>query len=273
MKNLIKKILKKAKYSIVANTTLEFSKYDLISTLRNNFNSVTEFERDILTRLIFNMTADFNENKNSMSQLGQDYLAQAAMGNSSSGFFVEIGGGDPIIASNSYLLTESFKWSGIIVEPNPELIKKTLEIRCQNEGVSVYPFALSKNNGFEIFLPSGMLGTFERYIDGDFHSNQRNKLKKSRGVIQVETKTPATFIKDCGILNIDFMSIDTEGSEWEIIANWPFDAIKPKVICIEVNNRGFELDLLNFLEGKKYVNVLRRISKYDLWFVLDPDSK
>jgi hypothetical protein len=116
-----------------------------------------------------------------------------------------------------------------------------------------------------------MLGTFERYIDGDFHADQRNKLKKSKGVIQVETKTPTTFIKDCDISNIDFMSIDTEGSEWEIITNWPFDAIQPKMICVEVNNREFELDILNFLVGKKYVNVLRRISKHDLWFVLDPD--
>jgi FkbM family methyltransferase len=257
----------------VANTTLEFLKYDLISTLRNNFIGVTQLEKDILTKLIFNMTTDLKKIANSRSQLGQDYLAQASIGNTSSGFFVEIGGGDPIIASNSYLLQKSFKWRGIIVEPNPELIKKTLEIRCQNEEVSVYPFALSKNNGYENFLPSGMLGTFERYIDGDFHSEQRNKLKKSKGVIQVETKTPATFIKDCDISIIDFMSIDTEGSEWEIIVNWPFDVIQPKVICIEVNDRGSELDILNFLEGKKYVNVLRRISKYDLWFVLDPDSK
>jgi len=273
MKHQIKKILKKSKYSIVANTTLEFLKYDLISTARNNFNSMSEFEKDILKKLIFHMTTDCKETKNSRSQLGQDYLAQAALGNTSSGFFVEIGGGDPIIASNSYLLQKSFKWRGIIVEPNPELIKQTLEVRCQNNEVSVYPFALSKNNGFENFLPSGMLGTFERYIDGDFHSDQRNRLKKSKGVIRVETKTPATFVKECNIFNIDFMSIDSEGSEWEIIANWPFDVIKPKVICIEVNNRGFELDILNLLKGKKYVNVLRRISKYDLWFVLDPGSE
>lgn len=62
-------------------------------------------------------------NSKSKSQLGQDFLALAATNYSSSKFFVEIGGGDPIIASNSYLLQESYGWSGIIVEPNPELIK------------------------------------------------------------------------------------------------------------------------------------------------------
>ena len=120
-----------------------------------------------------------------------------------------MGGGDPIIASNTYLLQENFGWSGIIVEPNPELVKKTIDIRCKDGKVSVYPFALSNRNGVENFLPSGMLGTFERFIDGDFHSKQRNKLKKSQGLISVETKTPQTFIEECRIKQIDFIKCET----------------------------------------------------------------
>ena len=87
-------------------------------------------------------------------------------------------GGDPLIASNSYLLQSGFGWNGIIVEPNPELIKKTIRVRCNDGLISVYPFALASKNGAENFLPSGMLGTFERFMGGDFHSKQRKKLKK-----------------------------------------------------------------------------------------------
>jgi hypothetical protein len=70
MKSVIKKFLKKTKYSIVANTTLEFLKYDLISAVRNNFIDMTEFEKDILTKLIFNLITDLKNTKNSRSQLG-----------------------------------------------------------------------------------------------------------------------------------------------------------------------------------------------------------
>ena len=112
-----------------------------------------------------------------------------------------------------------------------------------------------------------MLGTFERFIDGDFHSKQRTKLKNREGLIKVETKTPYTFIEECKIKQIDFLSLDTEGSEWEIISNWPFELIRPAAICIEVNNRSFARGTLQFLESKNYINVFPKLSKYDLWFI------
>jgi hypothetical protein len=112
-----------------------------------------------------------------------------------------------------------------------------------------------------------MLGTFERFIGGDFHSKQRQKLKNIEGLILVETKTPHTFIEECKIFHIDFLSLDTEGSEWEIISNWPFELIRPTAICIEVNNRSFARDILQFLESKNYINVFPKLSKYDLWFI------
>jgi FkbM family methyltransferase len=236
--------------------------------LRNNFSNSEDLEKNILKNIISNIISDADLSfTKSKSQLGQDFFALAATTQPPSNFFVEIGGGDPIIASNTYLLQENFGWSGIIVEPNPELVKKTIDIRCSDGKVSVYPFALSNRNGVENFLPSGMLGTFERFIDGDFHSKQRNKLKKSQGLISVETKTPQTFIEECRIKQIDFLSLDTEGSEWEIISNWPFELIRPTAICIEVNNRTSASDILQFLENKNYINVLRKLSKYDLWFV------
>jgi len=268
MDKLIKRIIKKFGYSLNSNNTIEYLKHDFMSAIRINYNNSNDAEKRIIKFFITDLFSDIESNSpKSKSQLGQDFFALAATTQSQSNFFVEIGGGDPIIASNTYLLQENFGWSGIIVEPNPELVKKTIDIRCKDGKVSVYPFALSNRNGVENFLPSGMLGTFERFIDGDFHSKQRNKLKKSQGLISVETKTPQTFIEECRIKQIDFLSLDTEGSEWEIISNWPFELIRPTAICIEVNNRTSASDILQFLESKNYINVLRKLSKYDLWFV------
>ena len=268
MRKLTKRIIKKFGYSLNSIDTIQYLKHDFMSAIRNNYNSSSPAEKSILNFFIAHLLSDIELNSpKSKSQLGQDFFALAATNQSSSKFFVEIGGGDPIIASNTYLLQENFGWSGIIVEPNPELVKKTIDIRCNDGKVSVYSFALSSKNGVENFLPSGMLGTFERFVGGDFHSKQRKKLKKSQGLISVETKTPQTFIEECKIKQIDFLSLDTEGSEWEIISNWPFELIRPTAICIEVNNRSSASDILQFLESKNYRNVLRNLSKYDLWFV------
>ena len=268
MKNLTKRIIKKCGYSINSIYTIQYLKHDFISAIRNNYNNSSPAEKSILKFFIAHLLSDIElSSPKSRSQLGQDFFALGATSQSSSKFFVEIGGGDPIIASNSYLLQESYGWSGIIVEPNPELIKKTIDIRCNNGRVSVYPFALANRNGVESFLPAGMLGTFERFIDGDFHSKQRTKLKNREGLIKVETKTPYTFIEECKIKQIDFLSLDTEGSEWEIISNWSFELIRPTAICIEVNNRSFARGTLQFLESKNYINVFPKLSKYDLWFI------
>lgn len=260
--------MKNTPYSIVQNSTIEFLKCDVMNVLRNISHDLSQVEKSIFKEMIAYLINDtFSSSPKSKSQLGQDFFALGATNKSGTNFFVEIGGGDPLIASNSHLLQKGFGWRGIIVEPNPELIKKTITARCNDAKVSIYPFALSSKNGAENFLPSGMLGTFDRFISGDFHSKQRKKQKNSLGLILVNTRTPQTFIEECKITHIDFLSLDTEGSEWEIIRNWPFELIRPTAICIEVNNRSFARDIVQFLESKNYINVFSKLSKYDLWFI------
>lgn len=56
------------------------------------------------------------------SQLGQDLIALAANSRNRRGFYVEIGWGNPIIGSNTYLLQTKYEWDGILVEPNPDFV-------------------------------------------------------------------------------------------------------------------------------------------------------
>ena len=73
---------------------------------------------------------------------------------------------------------------------------------------------------------------------------------------------------------IDFLSIDTEGSEVEILSSIDFSKYRPNIICIEHNYiKSNRLYIKNFLRSKGYKIVYSGISLWDSWFVREPDVR
>lgn len=67
---------------------------------------------------------------------------------------------------------------------------------------------------------------------------------------------------------IDYMSIDTEGSELDIIAPLDFTRHRPMILTIEHNDNAAKVTKLKtLLEPKGYRHVLERFSQIDSWFV------
>jgi FkbM family methyltransferase len=268
IKSLAKRLIATLGYYVVKKSTLNTMKTDVVSTLKNVLNTTTDKEliRDFLSFLV---SDSFSEAPLSKSQLGQDFFALATSNKSADKFFVEIGGGDPIISSNSYLLQKGFGWKGIIVEPNPIFIDQILLERCNEGNVELYPYAIAEKEGPSDFLPIGLIGTLPEYIGGDFHGKQRKKLLSREKLIKIEKKSPKTFVETVVKgRTIDFLSVDTEGSEWEIIKNWPFELCKPNAICVEVNNRIWRPELTSYLISHGYLQKMEKFSKFDSWFVL-----
>ena len=55
--------------------------------------------------------------KMSYSQFGQDLKVLSYHNNKSNGYFIEIGAGDGVLESNTYLLEKKYGWNGICVDP------------------------------------------------------------------------------------------------------------------------------------------------------------
>ena len=270
MKILIKRILGHFGFTILRQATLDMYKFDVIGALCRLLtqNVLSEKEKRFL-RLASSQLICCNGKL--YSQLGQDLLALSMAPEMQPGFYIEIGGGDPERSSNSFLLQSRFNWRGVIVEPNPELAQLIKLKRSGPYAPLVIEKAISKQTGYELFLKAGLLGTLSRYIDGDEHSKKRKLNRSKESVIKVETISPDDFVSgylpvDC---TVDFLSIDTEGAEWEIIKSWPFKSIRPKVMVIEHNNRNWYQDLVDFCISNGYIHVLKNISKFDAWFILD----
>jgi hypothetical protein len=66
---------------------------------------------------------------------------------------------------------------------------------------------------------------------------------------------------------IDYLSIDTEGSEFEILQAFDFDSHRPFVLTVEHNYRPDREKMVALMRTHGYVRAPTRISAYDDWFV------
>ena len=201
--------------------------------------------------------------KNSKSQLGQDLFALIASGAKSNGFFVEFGAADGVALSNSYLLEKQFGWSGILCEPSRswhEDVKKnrscTIEFRC------VY-----SRTGEQISFSENYIGELSGITEftGDDHHGLINRTTES---YQVETISLLDLLAQHNApKHVDFLSVDTEGSEFEILNAFDFKKYSFGAICVEHNYLANRPKVKALLESNGYRQVYSGLSEYDDWFV------
>ena len=203
--------------------------------------------------------------KASKSQLGQDFLGLIAGGVSSPGFFVEFGAADGVSLSNSYLLEKEFGWAGILCEPSRswhQAIRKNrssvLDTRC------VYS-ATGENISFSENYIGELSGITE--FTGDDHHGLINRTTTS---YQVETVSLLDLLNQHNApKHIDFLSVDTEGSEFEILNAFDFSKYTFGAITVEHNYTATREKVRALLVSNGYRQVYPELSDFDDWFVLD----
>jgi FkbM family methyltransferase len=168
----------------------------------------------------------------SYSQLGQDLKVLQFYNNKTDGFFIEIGASDGILFSNTYLLEKKYNWKGICVEPLPEKFKLLCDNRpnslCYNK--PVYNES-NKKVIFDIAHNFDLLSGITTNID--CHSNQVNENKTQ---IELTTISLNDLLEQSNAPRfIDYLSLDTEGSEFEILKSLDFNKYTFGLIDVEHN--------------------------------------
>lgn len=192
------------------------------------------------------------------SQIGQDkFLNESIFKNKKNGVFVDIGAHDGISYSNSFYFEKELNWQGICVEPNP-FVYELLAVnrKCETVNACIYD-----KNGFVNFLlvngPSEMLsGIYEEY---DLRHLKRidHEVKELGGSLEIkkiQSYTLNSLLAKHKLTNIDFLSIDTEGSEWTILKDLDFDRFLIKIICLENNYEDKKLHNLLINKGFKLIH-------------------
>jgi FkbM family methyltransferase len=196
----------------------------------------------------------------SKSQLQQDLLAVAVSGAKRNGFFVEFGATNGVDLSNTHLLEQELEWTGILAEPG-KIWHRDL---TRNRKSSLVEKAVWTESGKTLdFLEASSpeLSTFSAFKKSDRHARKGKSYK-------VETISLLDLLASNNAPHfIDFISIDTEGSELPILESFDFSRYSFGLMCIEHNYMADRELISKLLESKGYVRILSTISEWDDWFV------
>lgn len=220
---------------------------------------------EILAKMI-KTQANLNERGiRAKGQLLQDLFVLTIFGEKE-GTFLDLGGGHPTEISNSFLLQNWFNWSGYIVEPNPEFNDMQKRIRASDK-VVVFEVAITGNDrGTANFTLDGEFSGLSQKNIGELHAKRR--AKRFNDQIVVETLPIRDFIDDNQITKIDYLSIDVEGGELDIVSNFPFEKTQVSVITVEHNFRFDDLnEIQEILAYHDFVQIFRDQTEWDAWFI------
>lgn len=201
----------------------------------------------------------------SRAQLRQDIFAWIVNGFKINGFFVEFGATDGIYLSNTFLLENEFHWKGILAEPAQIWQSGLKENRngaiIDNRCVFIHDNQIL--NFREVEADEG-LSTLDDYISSDAHVNARN----SGHSYPVKTISLNSLLREHNApAKIDYLSIDTEGSEFDILNSFEFKNYSFNVITCEHNYSSNRNKILALLNKNGYIRVLNRISLFDDWYI------
>jgi FkbM family methyltransferase len=192
----------------------------------------------------------------SISQLGQDLEVVSFYDEKKDGYFIEIGASDGIYLSNTYLLEIQYNWKGICVEPIPEKYIKLIENRPNS---ICYDNAIYHSSDiimdFDIANNFDVLSGISIYL-GDVE-HLKKEIDKNKSTIKVKTLSLNDLLEQSNAPTfIEYLSLDTEGSEYEILK--PFNFKKYTFGLIHVEHNYVEprrSNIRNLLVSNNYVYI------------------
>lgn len=196
------------------------------------------------------------------SQFGQDdYVYNTFFKNKKDGFFLEIGADDGIRFSNCYFFENVLNWDGIAIEARKdayEKLKNNRKCSCINAVLSDKEETTDflQIDGYGLGL-SGLIDKYDkRHIERIKHEIKHIDNKGSVE-IKVNTQKLDNILSQYNINYIDFLSIDTEGSEIDILSTIDFNKYYIDIITIEDNYNDTLLTQFFIDRGYKHVNTIR----------------
>lgn len=231
---------------------------------RNLFKSEN---KKLLYKLI-NLTKD--KNNLIKSQLYQDIFAVLMVGNNYDKTFLEFGATDGLELSNTYLLENNCGWTGVLCEPSPQwhdILKKNRP----NTRIVTECIWNKSNQKLRFFVSDvGVLSTLEEFKESDKLSIPGNtKLRIEKGnLVTVNTISLNELIeKEFNGKSPSYISIDTEGSEYEILKAFDFKKYDPVCFTIEHNFTNLQKDIDEIMKNHNYLRIFKEITAFDAWYV------
>ena len=146
----------------------------------------------------------------------------------SGGFYIEIGGYDGLTQSNTKRL-EDMGWTGILIEPSPSSFSKCVNNRPKSKVINAA--CVASNYPHDL-------------VEGDFNgssmSSVGSKRTGSKTMISVKALKLKDIIESERVESVDFLSLDVEGYEYDVLDGMDIRINRPKVVLIEIYTKDYE---------------------------------
>lgn len=168
------------------------------------------------------------------------------------GSFLDAGAYDGIELSNTRALVER-GWSGVCFEPNPNVFKRLVENQKAFKNVHCFQLALGNKTG-----------TFQMQMNDTYYStlieSEVERWKETNfkfAPVKVKVVTFKKFMLKSPIKEFQFLSIDCEGFDFDVLSQIDLDAVKCEMVCVETNGKETDkyIKYIAAFEGFKVVHI------------------
>lgn len=232
------------------------------------------FDQDALIdkekQILFNFIQHIKSLKNYRSQIFQDLFASFVIDKNFQNTFLEFGATNGIELSNTFMLEQELGWSGTLAEPDIQWIDQLKKNRPKSKIITkcIWKNSDEKLNFFS--SSHGVLSTLDQFKLSDQETlpkNVNDRLKSGENII-VETISLNDLIKK--FLNEkcpSYISIDTEGSEFEILNAFDFSKYFPALFTVEHNFTKLEKKIDKLMISNGYTRIFRELTSVDAWYL------
>ena len=192
------------------------------------------------------------------SQDKQDsYLETNVFKGYKNGFYVDVGAHDGVSFNNTLYFEKNNNWTGINIEPIKSVFDKLVINRSDNINLN---YAICNNDGETEFYCNTNYTEMISGIKDTFHSKHLERLERENKkmgstteVIKVNTRKLETIFDENKVSHIQYLSIDVEGAEFEVIKSINFDKVFIDVIGFENNYNDASIPIIEYLQNKNFV--------------------
>ncbi|MGH2858071.1 MAG: FkbM family methyltransferase [Solirubrobacteraceae bacterium] len=187
------------------------------------------------------------------------------------GFFVEAGANDGYHQSNTYRLERALGWRGVLIEPVPSLYRAAVRER---PGARVFNCALVSRTYAQDdvrLIYGGMMTTVAGTRETE--AADRSWAQAAHAMVQeapehdfvVRARTLSSILDEVSAPEIDFLSLDVEGFETQVLEGLDLTRHAPRWILVEVRERADRREAVEAILGDRY-EVARQLSPYDVLY-------
>jgi FkbM family methyltransferase len=178
-----------------------------------------------------------------------EYVMHNIFNNTKNLFFIDVGAHDGLCSSNTAYAEMDLDWNGICVEPHPDVYPKLIK----NRKCKTYNCCISENTQEVEFCSirgySEMLSGIKSTYDEKHMDRIKNEITTHGGelnIIKIQSKTLNNLFEENNINHVNYLSIDTEGSELNVLKSVNLNKYKIDVISAE--NNGYNSDVKDYLK-------------------------